>query len=85
MKPYAVTIRWRGYKWSLKAAAVSSIALMAGMLNHVPADAVVTVKREPGWTFTESPRPIKASECGGRISVNHNNAITRTWHSFCVP
>lgn len=36
------------------------------------------------WIFSESRHPVKASECGGRISVNHNNAIAMPWHSFCV-
>jgi hypothetical protein len=42
-KRFSVVIRWRGYRWTLRALAVNSVALVCGMLDHVPADARVQV------------------------------------------
>ena len=36
------------------------------------------------WWMSETWAPIKASDCGGKISACHNNAIEGKWTCYCV-
>lgn len=36
------------------------------------------------WTYEESPRVIKASERGARLTACHNNAVEKGWVCFIV-
>lgn len=47
MRRFAISIRWRAYRWQLTGLARSSAALLAGLVEHLPFGAGVTIKREP--------------------------------------
>lgn len=46
LKRFAISIRWRSYRWQLTGLARSSADLVAGLVEHLPFGASVTVKRE---------------------------------------
>lgn len=44
MRRFAILIRWRAFRWSLSGIARNSCDLLAGMLEHCPPGARLTVR-----------------------------------------
>jgi hypothetical protein len=59
------------------------VALIAAGLVLVSWNAHA-VSAASDWTYEESPRVIKASERGARLTVCQQNAIERGWACFIV-
>lgn len=47
MRPYTITIEWRGFGWKLTARANCSMDLVEAMLEYFPGGALVSVRPVP--------------------------------------
>lgn len=46
MRRYTITIRWRGYHWTLQGIARHSVDLTLSMIEHFPPGAFVAVRAQ---------------------------------------
>lgn len=53
MKRYAISIRWRGYRWRLQGVARDSASIVSGLLDYFGSGAYICVRRvfqtQEGW------------------------------------